>query len=118
VVSRGHYQSGATLNFVLSGTRAADVVREFKISGIAPDVISCRMSRLTTFILICLSVVQMRGQSMDCSNNTDTQGKAMRGPDGSIAVLRVHSEDDHGKNSHACEVDYPLVITPKGRQEA
>ena len=58
------------------------------------------------------------GQFLDCSNNKDAESKAVKSPDGSIAVLRIHSGDDGGKNSHECEADDSLVITRAGGQEA
>jgi hypothetical protein len=59
------------------------------------------------------------GQSMECSNIADTETRSKTGPGGVAAVLTVHSEDDHGKNSHQCEANYHLRITlPDGREEA
>ena len=59
------------------------------------------------------------GQSMDCSNVADTETGSKVGPGGVLAVLRVHSEDDHSKNSHQCMANYTLRITlPDGRDAA
>jgi hypothetical protein len=55
---------------------------------------------------------------MDCANIADTQSKEVRGPGGVAAVLTVHSEDDHGKNTHACNAEYGLVLTPSDEAEA
>jgi hypothetical protein len=59
------------------------------------------------------------GQSMDCSNLSDTETARQMGPGGVLAVLAVHSEDDHSKNSHQCMANYTLRITlPDGRDAA
>jgi hypothetical protein len=59
------------------------------------------------------------GQSIDCANNVATESRSRTGPGGVVAVLRVHSEDDHNKNSHECEAHYMLRITlPDGRDGA
>jgi hypothetical protein len=59
------------------------------------------------------------GQFMDCSNVADTETRGKTGPGGVVAVLRVHSEDDHAKDSHQCMANYHLRITlPTGREEA
>jgi hypothetical protein len=56
---------------------------------------------------------------MDCSNVADIETRPMTGPGGVVAVLRVHSEDDHAKDSHECMAEYHLHITgPAGHEEA
>ena len=56
---------------------------------------------------------------MDCANLADTETASKMGPGGVVAVLSVHSEDDHSKNSHQCMASYYLRITlPDGRKEA
>lgn len=61
----------------------------------------------------------IHGQSIDCSNNVTAQSRQLTGPGGVAAVLEVHSEDDHSKNSHQCEAHYTLRITlPDGRDGA
>jgi hypothetical protein len=62
--------------------------------------------------LLAISFHGMQGQSMDCSNMATTQTKAVVGPAGVTALLKVYSADDHSKNSHDCKADYTLVITP------
>ena len=59
------------------------------------------------------------GQSIDCANNVTAESKDQPGPDGVVAILVVHSEDDHGKNTHDCMATYTLRITfPDGRHAA
>jgi hypothetical protein len=41
----------------------------------------------------------------------DAQATPLRSSAGFIAVLKMHSEDDHSKNSHLCEADYSLQIS-------
>ena len=58
------------------------------------------------------------GQSIDCGNNATTESRSRTGPGGILVVLVVHSEDDHGKNSHACMANYFLRITlPDGSRD-
>ncbi len=49
---------------------------------------------------------------MPCANIATTQTKPVRGRDGAAAVLQVLSEDDHSKNSHHCQAEYQLLMTP------
>ena len=45
----------------------------------------------------------------------DARTEPRRSDGGFIAYLSMHSEDDHGKNSHECQADYSLhVIRPDG----
>lgn len=63
--------------------------------------------------LIWIAALQgMYGQSIECANNVNTESRSRTGPGGVVAVLKVHSEDDHNNNSHQCEADYSLQITP------
>lgn len=55
--------------------------------------------------------------SMDCAAGPGidaAQTDAVRGPNGATAVLKVSTADDHSKNSHECEADYQLLLTPAG----
>jgi hypothetical protein len=67
-------------------------------------------------ILLVASLLPSQQASMRCvgstSDMTATQTQPLRGPGGVIAVLKVSSDDDHGKNTHLCSADYVLVITP------
>lgn len=59
------------------------------------------------------------GQSIDCENNVTAESRSRAGPGGIVAVLIVHSDDDHGKNTHDCMASYTLRITlPDGRDGA
>jgi hypothetical protein len=49
--------------------------------------------------------------SLTCSNIATAQTQPVRGPAGTVAVLKVSTEDDHSKDSHSCMADYQLVIT-------
>lgn len=40
------------------------------------------------------------------------------GPGGVLAILKVHSEDDHLRDSHQCMADYTLRITPPNGGDA
>jgi hypothetical protein len=61
-----------------------------------------------------LALVQQA--SLTCSNVATAQTQSVRGPAGTIAVLKVSTEDDHGKNSHLCMADYQLLITRNSDQ--
>jgi hypothetical protein len=37
---------------------------------------------------------------------------SIKGQDGTIYALSVKSGDDHGKNTHLCETEYELTVTP------
>jgi len=41
-----------------------------------------------------------------------TQTNPVLGPSGVVAVLKVSTADDHGKNTHGCNAEYVLLITP------
>jgi hypothetical protein len=41
----------------------------------------------------------------------DAQTAPLRSSAGFTAMLKMHSEDDHSKNSHLCEADYSLQIS-------
>ena len=57
-----------------------------------------------------------QGQSIDCANNLSAESRIKTGPGGVFAVLGVHTEDDHIKNSHGCMANYTLRVTlPDGR---
>ena len=58
-------------------------------------------------------------QSIDCANQATAETRARIGPGGVAAVLIVHSEDDHGKNTHDCMANYTLRIAlPDGSDGA
>jgi len=72
-----------------------------------------------TGVWLCLAAIHLAHcQSMDCSNLADMETLSKTGPGGIIAVVSVHSEDDHNKDSHQCMANYHLRITlPDGREE-
>lgn len=41
-----------------------------------------------------------------------TETQPVPGPSGATAVLKVSTADDHSKNSHDCNADYQLAVTP------
>jgi hypothetical protein len=47
----------------------------------------------------------------------DAQTAPLRSAAGLTVVLKMHSEDDHGKNTHLCETSYSVQIS-KARDEA
>jgi hypothetical protein len=65
-------------------------------------------------ILLAASLLPVQQASMQCADTGATiasvQTQPVRGPDGTLAVLKVSSADDHGKNSHECQADYQLVL--------
>jgi len=44
------------------------------------------------------------------SMTASIQTQSLLGLDGTIAILKVSSADDHSKNSHECQADYQLLI--------
>jgi hypothetical protein len=71
-------------------------------------------------LLMCIAAFRYAdAQAMDCGNGVSTESRSRTGPGGVVAVLMVHSEDDHNKNSHDCMANYTLRITlPDGRDGA
>jgi len=67
-------------------------------------------------ILLAASLLLSQQASMECvdtgANIAATETQAVRGPNGATAVLKVSTADDHSKNSHECNADYKLVVTP------
>ena len=67
-------------------------------------------------ILFAASLLPSQQGSMECvdtgANIAATETPAVRGPAGATAVLKVSTSDDHSKNSHDCNADYKLVVTP------
>jgi hypothetical protein len=54
--------------------------------------------------------------SMNCTSIASAHTREVLspvfGPEAVVAFLRIFSEDDHGKNSHACQAKYELIILP------
>jgi hypothetical protein len=67
-------------------------------------------------ILLAASLLLSQQASMECVDTgasiAATETQAVRGPNGATAVLKVSTADDHSKNSHDCNADYKLVVTP------
>ena len=64
-------------------------------------------------LLLPLPSQQASVRCVDGGPNIATgQTQPLLGPGGVVAVLRVSTADDHGKNTHLCNADYQLVITP------
>ena len=67
-------------------------------------------------ILLAASLLLSQQASMECvdtgANIAATETPAVRGPAGATSVLKVSTADDHSKNSHDCNADYKLVVTP------
>ena len=67
-------------------------------------------------ILLAASLLPSQQASMECvdtgANIAATETQAVRGPAGATAVLKVSTADDHSKNSHDCNAEYKLVVTP------
>ena len=67
-------------------------------------------------ILLAASLLNSQQASMECvdtgANIAATETQAVRGPHGATAVLKVSTADDHSKNSHDCNADYKLAVTP------
>jgi hypothetical protein len=62
------------------------------------------------FILFVSSFVPANQASLECTNTGVIQTQPVSGPDGIAAVLKVSTEDDHGKNSHLCTATYQLLL--------
>lgn len=54
--------------------------------------------------------------SLTCSNVATAETKPVPGPGATVAVLKVSTEDDHGRNTHLCMADYKLMITRNSDQ--
>jgi hypothetical protein len=69
-------------------------------------------------ILLAASLLPLLSQqaSMRCvdrgSDIAASQTQPLPGPSGMAAVLKVSTADDHDKNTHLCNADYELLITP------
>lgn len=52
----------------------------------------------------------------NCGNSADAETRPRRSAAGFSVVVKMHSEDDHGKNTHLCMSDYSLVVNLPGAQ--
>jgi hypothetical protein len=67
-------------------------------------------------IFFFASLLPAQEVSMECVDTgtitATAQTQAAHGPNGTTAVLKVSSADDHSKSGHWCSAEYELVITP------
>jgi len=68
---------------------------------------------ITPMILLASSLLGQTVQSLECANLLD-RSTDLHTDDDLWVSLRVHSADDHIKDSHLCQTDYVLVITRAG----
>lgn len=62
-------------------------------------------------VLTAMLPVASKAQSFACTNRQDAQTAPLRSPNGLTVVLQMHSENDHGKNTHLCQSDYTLQVS-------
>ena len=62
--------------------------------------------------LVAAFLLPAQAASLPCANPAATQTQPVPGRDGVVAVLKVSSADDHGKNSHGCQAEYQLFLAP------
>jgi hypothetical protein len=71
---------------------------------------------MLAFLLLASSLLPTQLVSTQCvDRGADTatiETQAVPGPSGTTAALRVSTSDDHSKNSHECNADYTLTVTP------
>jgi hypothetical protein len=67
-------------------------------------------------ILLAASLLPSEQATTTCvdtgASTATAQTQPVRGPAGVTAVLKVSTADDHSKNSHECEAEYQLLVTP------
>lgn len=61
-------------------------------------------------LMVALAVTGQSVQSLECGNIVTRTSDLWSNSAGLRVALKVHTEDDHAKNSHECESDYTLVI--------
>jgi hypothetical protein len=75
-----------------------------------------RIFCMLPLILLVASLLPAQQASMECvdsgANVAGAETPPVSGPAGATAVLKVSTADDHSKNSHECNADYKLVVTP------
>ena len=71
---------------------------------------------MLAFLLFASYLLATQTVSTQCvdrgAETGTTETQVVRGPSGTAAVLRVSTSDDHSKNSHECNADYKLTVTP------
>lgn len=68
-------------------------------------------STLLLMLFLQPAAVQLSGPAGLTCGVRDAQAAPLRSSAGFTAMLKMHSEDDHRKNSHLCEADYSLQIS-------
>ena len=68
------------------------------------------------FLLAVGLIAFVQPTSVTCGSSALAQTQLVNGPDGSSAVLKVSTEDDHAKDTHLCMADYKLEVTHKSDQ--
>jgi hypothetical protein len=67
-------------------------------------------------ILLAASLLPSQKAAMECADTgaaiASAETQPVRGPSGATAVLKVSTSDDHSKDSHDCNADYKLAVTP------
>jgi hypothetical protein len=61
-------------------------------------------------LILALFLQTAQTKSLACISLQDKQTTPLRSAAGFTAVLKMHSEDEHGKNTHLCETAYTLQI--------
>ena len=71
------------------------------------------MLPLTLLLMLFLQppAIQSSGLGDLTCGVRDAQTAPLRSNAGFTAMLKMHSEDDHGKNTHLCEADYSMQIS-------
>jgi hypothetical protein len=68
-------------------------------------------STLLLMLFLQPAAVQSSGPGVLTCGVRDAQTVPLRSRAGFTAMLKMHSEDDHSKNSHLCEADYALQLS-------
>src|SRR5579863_5175565 len=67
-------------------------------------------------ILLAASLLPSQKAAMECAETgaaiASAETQPAHGPSGATAVLKVSTSDDHSKDSHDCNADYKLAVTP------
>jgi hypothetical protein len=61
-------------------------------------------------LMVALAMTGQSVQSFECGNIVTRTSDFWSNAAGVRVALKVHTEDDHAKNSHQCESDYTLLI--------
>jgi hypothetical protein len=61
-------------------------------------------------LLVSLAVAGQSARSLECGNIVTSTSDFRVSPAGLRVALKVHTEDDHSKNSHDCMSEYTLMI--------